>query len=60
MRPFFDRTYGNVTAGNSSQITDGGAWVLLASEEGIRRHGLTPLGRIVDRFAVREKYVSDQ
>ncbi|MFM9972200.1 MAG: acetyl-CoA C-acetyltransferase [Burkholderiales bacterium] len=48
LRPFFDRQYGNVTAGNSSQITDGGAWVLLATEEGVKRHGLKPLGRIVD------------
>src|SRR6266852_6172593 len=31
--PVFDRKYGNVTAGNSSQITDGAAWLVLASEE---------------------------
>ena len=31
LRPFFDRKYGNVTAGNSSQVTDGGAWLVLAS-----------------------------
>ena len=49
LKPFFDRKYGNVTAGNSSQITDGAAWVLLASEEAVKRHGLTPLGRILDR-----------
>ena len=48
LRPFFDRKYGNVTAGNSSQITDGGAWVLLATEDAIKRHGLKPLARIVD------------
>ncbi len=48
LRPFFDRTYGRVTAGNSSQITDGAAWLVLASEEAVARHGLTPLGRIVD------------
>jgi len=48
LRPFFDRRYGNVTAGNSSQITDGGAWLLLATETAVKRHGLTPLGRIVD------------
>jgi acetyl-CoA C-acetyltransferase len=48
LRPFFDRKYGNVTAGNSSQITDGGAWVLLATEEAVKRHGLEPVGRIVD------------
>jgi acetyl-CoA C-acetyltransferase len=48
LKPFFDKRYGNVTAGNSSQVTDGAAWLLLASEEAVRRHGLEPLGRIVD------------
>jgi acetyl-CoA C-acetyltransferase len=48
LKPFFDRKYGTVTAGNSSQITDGAAWLVLATEEGVRRHGLTPVGRIVD------------
>ena len=48
LKPFFDRKYGNVTAGNSSQVTDGAAWLLLATEEAVRRHGLTPAGRIVD------------
>jgi acetyl-CoA C-acetyltransferase len=48
LKPFFDRKYGNVTPGNSSQITDGGAWLLLASEEALRRYNLKPLGRIVD------------
>jgi acetyl-CoA C-acetyltransferase len=48
LRPFFDRKYGNVTAGNSSQITDGAAWLLLAGEEALREHDLTPIGRIVD------------
>src|SRR5207247_6926298 len=40
--------YGNVTAGNSSQITDGAAWLVLATEEAVKRHDLKPLGRIVD------------
>ncbi len=48
LRPFFDRKYGSVTPGNSSQITDGAAWLLLASEEAVKKHGLEPLGRIVD------------
>jgi acetyl-CoA C-acetyltransferase len=48
LRPFFDKKYGNVTAGNSSQVTDGGAWLLLASERAVERHGLVPRGRIVD------------
>jgi acetyl-CoA C-acetyltransferase len=40
--------YGNITAGNSSQVTDGAAWLLLASQKAVDEHGLTPLGRIVD------------
>ncbi len=48
LRPFFDRKYGNVTAGNSSQVTDGAAWLVIASERAVEKHKLTPLGRIVD------------
>jgi acetyl-CoA C-acetyltransferase len=48
LKPFFDRKYGNVTAGNSSQITDGAAWLVLASRTAVARYGLPVLGRIVD------------
>jgi acetyl-CoA C-acetyltransferase len=48
LKPFFDRKYGNITPGNSSQITDGATWLILASEEAVRQHGIRPLGRIVD------------
>lgn len=48
LKPFFDKKYGNITAANSSQITDGAAWVLLASEEAVRKWNLKPLGKIVD------------
>ncbi|MCX7960580.1 MAG: acetyl-CoA C-acetyltransferase [Burkholderiales bacterium] len=48
LKPFFDRKYGNITPGNSSQITDGAAWLVLASEEAVRRHDLAPIARIVD------------
>ena len=51
LKPFFDRKYGNVTAGNSSQITDGAAWLLLASEEAVKRHDLGA-GRPHRRLAV--------
>ena len=47
-KPFFDKKYGNITAANSSQITDGAAWVVLASEAAVARWNLKPLGRIVD------------
>ena len=48
LKPFFDRKFGNITPGNSSQITDGAAWLLLASEAAVDQHGLAPIGRIVD------------
>ncbi len=48
LRPVFERPFGRVTAGNSSQISDGACWVILASEEAVARHGLDPLARIVD------------
>jgi acetyl-CoA C-acetyltransferase len=37
-----------VTAGNSSQITDGASWVILASEKTVKQHGLKPRAVIVD------------
>ena len=48
LKPFFDRKYGNVTPGNSSQITDGAAWLILASESSVQKFGLKPIGRILD------------
>lgn len=43
--PAFSRN-GCVTAGNASGIVDGGAALLLASEQGVKKHGLTPIGRL--------------
>ncbi|MGE4616573.1 MAG: acetyl-CoA C-acetyltransferase, partial [Gammaproteobacteria bacterium] len=48
LKPFFDREFGNVTPGNSSQITDGAAWVVLASAEAVEQYDLPILGRLVD------------
>lgn len=48
LRPYFDKEFGSVTAGNSSQITDGAAMVLLASDYAVKRYGLKVLGRIKD------------
>jgi acetyl-CoA C-acetyltransferase len=48
LRPVFDRKYGQVTSGNSSQVTDGAALLVLASEEAVRRHGLPVLGELLD------------
>jgi acetyl-CoA acetyltransferase family protein len=39
---------GTVTAGNASGIVDGGAALILASREAVERHGLKPIGRLVD------------
>ncbi len=46
LKPVFDRQYGSVTAGNSSPLTDGGACVLLMSEEKAKALGYPPLGII--------------
>jgi acetyl-CoA C-acetyltransferase len=46
--PFFDKPYGSITAGNSSQVTDGAALLILASEKAVKRYQLPILGRIVD------------
>ena len=44
--------YGSVTAGNSSQTSDGAGCLILASEKAVKRFGLTPLARFVS-FASR-------
>lgn len=46
--PVFDRPTGSVTAGNSAQVTDGAALLLLASGAAIDRHRLPVLARVVD------------
>jgi acetyl-CoA C-acetyltransferase len=48
LKPVFDRPFGKVTAGNSAQITDGAAWLILASETTVNKYDLPVLGRIVD------------
>ena len=49
LRPVFRNGQfgGTVTAGNSSQMSDGAGAVLLASEQAIKDYGLTPLARFV-------------
>ena len=49
LRPVFRNGHfgGSVTAGNSSQMSDGAGAVLLASEQAIKDYGLTPLARFV-------------
>jgi len=48
LRPVFDRDNGTVTAGNSSQITDGACAVLVTSREFAEGQGLKPIGTIQD------------
>ncbi len=45
---------GVITAGNSSQISDGASVVILASEEAVKRHNLKPRARIVARVVVAD------
>ncbi len=51
LRPVF-AAKGSVTAGNSSQTSDGAGALILASEKAIKQYGLTPLARFVS-FAAR-------
>lgn len=46
LKPVFDRPFGRVTAGNSAQITDGAAWMILAGEDAVRKYRLRVEGRI--------------
>ncbi|WP_271010362.1 acetyl-CoA C-acyltransferase [Paucibacter sp. B51] len=51
LKPVF-AAKGSVTAGNSSQTSDGAGALIVASEAAVKRFGLTPLARFVS-FAVR-------
>ena len=46
LKPAFDKS-GTVTAGNASQISDGGAAVVVVSPARARALGITPLGEVV-------------
>ncbi len=48
LKPAFEKTTGTVTAGNSSQVTDGAAAVLLMTESKAKELGLKPIGYLVD------------
>ena len=57
LRPAFDAK-GSVTAGNSSQMSDGAAAILLCSDKAIKKYGFTPLARFVNYSvsAVKPEY----
>ena len=46
LKPFV-RKDGVITAGNASGVNDGAAAIILASEAGVKRHGLTPRARVI-------------
>lgn len=48
LRPVFEKVSGTVTAGNSSQVTDGAVALLMMSEEKAKELGYTPLGYITE------------
>jgi acetyl-CoA C-acetyltransferase len=48
LKPFFDKKFGNVTAANSSQVTDGATLLLLASKDAVKKYNLPVLARIAD------------
>lgn len=48
LEPVFEPPYGQVTAGNSSQVTDGASWVILASQAAVEKYRLEPRAVIRD------------
>ena len=46
LRPAFDKD-GVLTAGNSSQISDGASALMVASEDAVKKYGLKPLARVM-------------
>ncbi|MBI5424625.1 MAG: thiolase family protein [Opitutae bacterium] len=46
LKAVFEKRGGTVTAGNASQVTDGAVALLVATEAGVKRLGLTPLGKL--------------
>lgn len=46
LRPAFDKA-GNITAGNASQISDGGSAMIVASQAAAEKLGIAPLARVI-------------
>lgn len=60
LKPAFEQN-GTITAANASNLGDGAAALLLASEEAVRKYNLTPLARIVsysDAAQAPEKFTT--
>ncbi len=48
LKPVFDKPFGLVTAGNSAQVTDGAACLILAGAAAVEKHKLPVLGKLLD------------
>lgn len=48
LKPAFIKNFGNITAGNSSSLTDGASACLLVNEDGMNQYGLSPKCEIID------------
>ncbi len=48
LKPVFDKPFGKVTAGNSAQVTDGAAWLILASEDAVKQYQLPVIAQLID------------
>lgn len=48
LKPFFDKKFGSVTAGNSSQVSDGATLLILASKEAVQKYNLPVIAKIID------------
>jgi len=48
LKPVFDKPFGLVTAANSSQVSDGAAFLILASYDAVKKYKLPVMGRIID------------
>jgi acetyl-CoA acyltransferase len=59
LKPVFDKKYGTVTAANASPLTDGGAAVVLMSEDAARSLGYEPLA-FIRSYAVAALDPGDQ
>ncbi|MDH5509420.1 MAG: acetyl-CoA C-acetyltransferase [Nitrospinota bacterium] len=46
LKPAFDKPFGAVTAGNSAQITDGAAWLVVASQKAVEKYDLPVLAQL--------------
>lgn len=48
LKPVFDKKFGMVTPGNSAQVTDGAAVLILASKDAVKKYKLPVMGKIID------------